>query len=225
MAEFGTTVDPAIHDRVLALDDALRAAPPAGPARDGADYRSLMIHYDPLVLDRDDLAARVTALAAARRGPARRRPLDLPCCYDPACAEDIGAVAQATGLTVERVAALHAGAEYRVYMYGFAPGFAYLGGLPKDLAVSRRATPRPPHPANALLIGGGLAAVGTFPMPTGWYVIGRTPERLYAPQRPEPFPVAVGDTLRFEAIDAATFADLESRAAAGEIVAQRREAA
>ncbi len=91
-------------------------------------------------------------------------------------------MAQATGLTVERVAALHAGAEYRVYMYGFAPGFAYLGGLPKDLAVSRRATPRPPHPANALLIGGGLAAVGTFPMPTGWYVIGRTPERLYAPR-------------------------------------------
>ncbi|MFH6785530.1 MULTISPECIES: 5-oxoprolinase subunit B family protein [Methylobacterium] len=226
VAEFGTTVDPAVHDRVLALDDALRAAPPEGLRETVPTYRSLMIHYDPLVLDRDDLAARVLALAA-RPGAARAGAAlwTLPCCYDPDCAEDIGAVAQATGLTVERVAALHGGAEYRVYMYGFAPGFAYLGGLPTELAVSRRATPRPPHPANALLIGGGLAAVGTFPMPTGWYVVGRTPERLYAPHRPDPFPVAVGDTLRFEAIDAATFAALDRRAAAGECVAQRREAA
>ncbi len=80
-------------------------------------------------------------------------------------------------------------------MYGFAPGLACLGGLPEELAVTRRATPRPPHPANALRIGGGLAAVGTVPMPPGWYVVGRTPERLYAPHGPDPFPVAVGDTL------------------------------
>ncbi len=71
--------------------------------------------------------------------------------------------------------ATHAGATYRVYMYGFAPGFAYLGGLPKALAVPRRASPRPPHPRNAVVIGGGLAAVATVPMPTGWYVIGATP--------------------------------------------------
>ncbi|MGX7708803.1 5-oxoprolinase subunit B family protein [Methylobacterium sp. Gmos1] len=226
VAEFGTTVDPAIHDRVLALDDALRAEPPEGLRETVPTYRSLMIHYDPLVLERDALAARVLALAATPGATRAGAALwTLPCCYDPEHAEDIGAVAQATGLSVERVAALHAGAEYRVYMYGFAPGFAYLGGLPGELAVSRRATPRPPHPANALMIGGGLAAVGTFPMPTGWYVVGRTPERLYAPHRPDPFPVAVGDTLRFEAVDAATFAALDRRAAAGEIVAQRREAA
>ncbi|GJD51150.1 5-oxoprolinase subunit B [Methylobacterium crusticola] len=225
VAEFGDTVDPAISDRVLALDDALRAAAPEGLRETVPTYRSLMIHYDPLVLDREALAGRVRDLAAR---PAAGRPgaarWTLPCCYDPVLAEDIGAVAQATGLAPAQVAALHAGAEYRVYMYGFAPGFAYLGGLPEALAVSRRATPRPPHPPNALLIGGGLAAVGTFPMPTGWYVVGRTPERLYAPGRDAPFPVAVGDTLRFAAVDAATFADLDRRAAAGEAVATREAA-
>ncbi len=142
MAEFGTTVDPAIHDRVLALDDALRAAPPEGLRETVPTYRSLMIHYDPLVLDRDDLAARVTALAA---GPAAARPgaalWTLPCCYDPACAEDIGAVAQATGLTVERVAALHAGAEYRVYMYGFARASPIWAGCRK-IWRCRAAPPR-----------------------------------------------------------------------------------
>lgn len=227
VAEFGDRVDPAISDRVLALDDALRADPPAGLRETVPTYRSLMIHYDPLVLDRDALAARVRALAegmeaggegAGRHAGAR---WTLPVCYDPDLAEDIGAVAEAIGRPAAEVAALHAGAEYRVYMYGFAPGFAYLGGLPEALAVSRRATPRPPHPANALMIGGGLAAVATVPMPTGWYVVGRTPVRLYRPDQDDPFPVAVGDTLRFSPVDAATFASLEARAAAGESVARR----
>jgi allophanate hydrolase subunit 1 len=106
-------------------------------------------------------------------------------------------------------------------MYGFAPGFAYLGGLPEALALPRRASPRPPHPRNAVMVGGGLAAVATFPMPTGWYVIGRTPERLYAPEREPAFLVESGDGLRFEPIDAATFAALDRRAAAGEVVARR----
>ncbi len=227
VAEFGSTVDPAINDRVLALDDALRADPPEGVRETVPTYRSLMIHYDPLVLSREALADRVVALAdgvgARRAAPAL---WTLPCCYavtaggEP-CGEDIAAVADLTGLSPERIASLHAEATYRVFMYGFAPGFAYLGGLPNALAVPRRARPRPPHPANALLVGGGLAAVGTVPMPTGWYVIARTPARLYAPDRDETFPVAAGDRIRFEAVDAETFAALERRAAAGEIVARR----
>ena len=64
VVEFGTTVDPAISDRVLALDDALGAAPLAGPLERVPTYRSLMLHYDPLVLDRETLAARVRSLAA-----------------------------------------------------------------------------------------------------------------------------------------------------------------
>ena len=69
--------------------------------------------------------------------------------------------------------------------------------------------------------GDVLAAVGTVPMPTGWYVIARTPARLYAPDREDTFPVAAGDRIRFEPVDAATYAALERRAAAGEIVARR----
>ncbi len=74
-----------------------------------------MIHDDPQVLDRDALAEQVLALSAtpgaARAGTAL---LILPCCSDPDHAEEIGAVAQATGLSIERVAALHAGAGCRV---------------------------------------------------------------------------------------------------------------
>lgn len=222
VVEFGAAVDPAINDRVLALDAALQAEPLAGVDETVPTYRSLMIHYDPLVLDRDRLVEAVRhrlARAASVRPPGRA--WTLPCCYDPAVAEDIAEVAQRTGLTAAQAAAAHAGASYRVYMYGFAPGFAYLGGLPDALRLARRPSPRPPHPPGAVMIGGGLAAVATVPMPTGWYVMARTPERLYAPARDPAFLVESGDTLRFEAVDAAAFADLDRRAAAGETLARR----
>ena len=66
----------------------------------------------------------------------------LPCCYEPDFGEDIGAVADIVGLTASGVAALHAEASYHVYMFGFAPGFAYLGAPPEAIAVPRRPQPR-----------------------------------------------------------------------------------
>lgn len=223
VAEFGDAVDPAINDRVLALDAALAARALAGVRETVPTYRSLMIHYDPLTLDRATLAAEVTALAAKASAQPRRGALwTVPCCYDPAFGEDIAAIAAASGLTPEKVVALHAGARYRLYMYGFAPGFCYLGGLPEALAVSRRATPRPPHPPNAVMIAGGLAAISTFPMPTGWLLVGRTPERMFSLRREPAALMAVGDELVFEPIDHATFAGLEARVATGETVARRK---
>jgi len=225
VVEFGAGVDPAVNDRVLALDAALLERTLAGVRESVPTYRSLMIHYDPLVLGR---AALIDAIRSIETGPLRpRAPLDrwtIPCCYDPSIAEDLNEVAATTGLTPERVVALHSGATYRVYMYGFAPGFCYLGGVPKELVVSRRATPRPPHPPNTVLLGGGLTLVATFAMPTGWWIMGRTPERMFALERKPVFLVGIGDELHFEAVDSATLEQLEARAASGEIVARRERA-
>jgi inhibitor of KinA len=149
----------------------------------------------------------------------------LPCCYDPALAEDIDEAARILGLARDDVVALHMTATCRVYMCGFTPGQIYLGGVPEALVISRRPTPRPPHPAGSVLIGGGLCTVAPFVMPTGWYVIGRTPERLYAAERKDAsFLIDAGDHLRFEPIDLATFRDLQRRAASGEVVAHKRAA-
>lgn len=222
VVEFGRSVDPAISDRVLALDAALVARALPGVRESVPTYRSLMIHYDPLVIDRAALVAEVAAIAHAPRpaaGPVTR--WILPCCYDPEYGEDVGEIARMTGLSEEKVVSLHAGAVFRVYMYGFAPGFCYLGGLPPELSVSRRTRPRPPHPPNTTLIGGGLAIVTTFSMPTGWWLMGRTPERMFSPQRDPAFLVAVGDELKFEPVDRTTFLSLDARAASGEVVARR----
>jgi KipI family sensor histidine kinase inhibitor len=225
VVEFGDTVDPAVNDRVLALDAALRAEPPAGAREFVPTYRSLMIHYDPLQIDRAMLIAivrRMLMSLAEWRG--KGTSWTLPCCYDPALAEDLDEAAGILGLTRDQAVALHTKATYRVYMCGFTPGQIYLGGVPEPLKISRRATPRPPHPAGAVSIGGGLGTVVPFVMPTGWYVIGLTPERLYAAERKDAFLIQAGDLLRFDPIDLATFRNLEQRAAGGEIVARKRAA-
>ena len=222
VVEFGDTVDPALNDRVLALDAALRASPPAGTREFVPTYRSLMIHYDPLRIDRDALVATVSdVLATSAAWTAKPTNWIIPCCYDPVLGEDIDEAANLLNITRDDLIAQHVAATFRIYMYGFMPGYIYLGGLPKPLAISRRPSPRPPHPPGAVLIGGGLCGVSTFAMPTGWYVIGRTPERLYAPERAEAFMVQAGDIMHFEAIDTATFAALEQRAAGGEIIARK----
>ena len=225
VVQFGDTVDPAVNDRVLALDAVLRADPPAGTREFVPTYRSLMIHYDPLQIDRDTL---VTVVRSVMTGVAEWRgegtTWTLPCCYDPTLAEDLDEAAKILKLARDEVVALHTKAAYRVYMCGFTPGQSYLGGVPEPLKISRRPTPRPPHPAGAVLIGGGLGTVAPFAMPTGWYVIGRTPERLYAAERQDAFLIQAGDMVRFEPIDLAVFRDLEQRAASGEVVARKRAA-
>lgn len=225
--EFGDSVDPAINARVLALDDMLRAASPPGLYETTPTYRALFLRYEPLEISRAALIARLEALIA-RIAPASAPALarmrwTLPCCYDPVYAEDINEAAARLGLTAGELARLHAGADYRVYMYGFSPGWCYLGGLPQALAISRRASPRGPTPPGAILIGGALALIAANPMPTGWYVVGRTPERLFAPERQPPVVVAPGDAIRFEPVDAATFAALDARAASGETLARRED--
>jgi len=220
--EFGDTVDAQINARVLALDAALSRASPQGLIETLPTYRALLVCYEPLVLSRERLVGLVEAQlaeasrAAAGASGARWR---LPCCYEGECGEDLAEAAAALGVTPARFVELHAGAEYRAYMYGFAPGWCYLGGLPEALALPRRATPRSPTPPGAVLIGGGLALVASNPMPTGWYVVGRTPERLFAPSREPPLFIAPGDLLRFEPVDIASFHALEDRAEKGERVA------
>ncbi len=132
VVEYGDRIDPAIHDRVLALDRAVAAAAIPGLRETVPTYRSLLIDYDPELIAPDALIERLRGLPiGAEQAKARPRRWIVPACYDPTLALDLGYVAQKQGLTPEKLVALHSGAIYRLYMYGFAPGFAYLGGLPK----------------------------------------------------------------------------------------------
>jgi KipI family sensor histidine kinase inhibitor len=104
-------------------------------------------------------------------------------------------------MSPEEVAATHASATYRVFMLGFAPGFAYLGSLDERIRVPRHATPRIRVPRGA--VGIADAQTGIYPMdtPGGWQIIGRTPVRPFDLSRREPFLFKPGDAVRFLPID------------------------
>lgn len=213
--EFGQTIDPESEARVLALDAAMRAAPVAGVTETVPTYRSLMVHYDPLVLTRDGLVARLRDVldgASAERGAGRL--WRLPACY--VLEQDLAHVAATTGLTPDRVIALHSATVFRVVMYGFAPGWAYLSGLPPELTLPRRPTPRDRVPDGSLMIAGGQGIVAALAMPSGWHILGQTPVRLFDPARDPAFLVAPGDRVTFTPCGLDDFATMARRALAGD---------
>ncbi|MGQ0445833.1 MAG: 5-oxoprolinase subunit B family protein, partial [Beijerinckiaceae bacterium] len=184
VVEFGDTIDPTIHDRVLALDAAVGQAKWEGVIETTPTYRSLMIHFDPRQLTAEALTEALAGLDYASAPPGPRRQLwRIPACYDPPHGEDIAEIAALLGLSPAQIIGLHLGARYRVYMYGFAPGWTFLGGLPPELAIPRRSVPRAPAPPGSLLIAGGQALIAGCAMPTGWYGIGRTPVNMFDSSR------------------------------------------
>ncbi len=220
VAELGDAIDPDLNDAVQALDAALAAAAPAGLVETVPTYRSLLVHYDPCLTDAATLGALLRDLVqgldrAAR--PAGRRWF-LPVCFGGDLGEDLGFVAARTGRTETQVVALHCAADYRVYMLGFSPGFAYLGGLPAELHLPRRENPRLSTPAGSIMQGGAQAAVSPMVMPSGWHLLGRTPVRSFDLRRDQPFLLAPGDRLRFHAIDRDRFDALSARAEAGQLM-------
>ena len=101
-------------------------------------------------------------------------------------------------MAVDAVVAAHAAATYTVAFCGFAPGFAYLTGLPAALRLPRRATPRPRVPAGSVAIAGELSAVYPTASPGGWHLLGRTDVALFDVDRDPPALLTPGTIVRFE---------------------------
>jgi 5-oxoprolinase (ATP-hydrolysing) subunit B len=220
--EVGDRIDEALNDLVLALDRQISGARIPGVVETVPTYRSLLITFDPEAVTKERLQALVLEGWPPRPlDPAWRTRWHLPVRYGGDHGEDLEFVARAHGLSTEEVVDLHAGADYRVYMIGFAPGFAYLGGLPEVLHTSRRSEPRLRTPARSVLIGGQQAAVGPpQEIPSGWHLLGRTPVRTYDPARPErPFLFSPGDHVRFHPVPGAEYDSLSADAARGAVVA------
>jgi inhibitor of KinA len=153
------------------------------------------------------------ALAGGKRKQSKQAAasaIEIPVCYDPEFALDLDHVADHARMSPKEIVDLHSAAEYRVNCIGFTPGFPYLTGLPGKLATPRRATPRKEIPAGSVAIGG--AQTGIYPQvsPGGWNVIGRTPLRLFDPQKDPPVLLRVGNRVRFRVITREEFEALKS---------------
>lgn len=201
--EFGKGIDPAIHKRVLACMTALEREPFPGQIEIVPAYRSVTVYFDPVKTDTESLGAVLSRTATrSMHAPSRRfKTVTLPVFYDPAVAPDLETVAAKARLPIEEVIALHTSVTYRVYMLGFAPGFPYLGLVPKRIAVPRLPTPRKLVPAGSVGIAGNQTGIYPRDSPGGWRIIGRTPVRICDLYASEPFLLKTGDQVRFVAID------------------------
>ena len=213
LAEYGDGIDPVVNEKVRAVTALLKKNLPAGVEAVVPAYRSLSLLYDPLVTNPARLAEILQALETDFRVAPVAEPkvVPIPVCYGGEFGPDIGVVAEHTGLREEEITAIHASVDYPIYMIGFTPGFCYLGGLDPRLQTPRRITPRTNLPAGS--VGVAESQTGMYPVesPGGWQIIGRTPLRLFAPARENPFLYEAGDRIRFVPIAQAEFRRLREK--------------
>lgn len=208
----GDEISLQVHRRVLALLQILQQERPGWLINLQPAYCSLLVTFDPLQIDHSEVEAAVRKFAShlpETRLPAARM-VEIPVCYGGEFGPDLQEVAVLHGLPAQRIIELHSSRTYHAYFLGFAPGFAYLGDLADEIATPRLATPRKIVPARSVGIAGKQTAVYPFATPGGWRLIGRTPLRVFSPEREPMEMIAIGDEVRFRAISAEEFRALES---------------
>ena len=204
VVEFEAAISLEVNARVRALEHLLLQGTVAGIVETVPSFRSLLVYYDPRHCDYRALCEQIEALvpqATAALLP-RARCVELPCCYDdPELGFELASAAERLGLSSAELIELHSGAQYHVYFIGFAPGQPYMTGMPDRLTIPRLTTPRTQTPAGSVGIGGVQSCVYAVQSPGGFWVLGRTPLRIFDPGADAPILLRPGDRVRFRRID------------------------
>lgn len=209
--ELGSSIDDRIHARVMGLSALIARQRYTHPLLARLTdvvptFRSLTVYFDPLNTDAPALGAHLLALAQQEQDVVLvGRSWALPVCFDDDFAPDLPRLCDAKGLTRTAVIEQFLSARLRVYLLGFQPGFAYLGGLPPALAMPRLAAPRARVPARSVATAGELCGIYPWDSPGGWNLLGRTPVQLFDPsQADQPALLSAGDEVRWTAVDRRT---------------------
>ncbi len=215
--EFGNAITPQLSRRVRRLLLAIEKAGIAGVIEAVPAYRSLLIHYDPLKIGPAELRDRLEALEQSAEDSQFPRPMvtEVPTVYGDQYGPDLEFVARHNGLAAEEVVRIHTGSVYPIYMMGFIPGFAYLGGVSSRIATPRLATPRSRIPAGSVGIAGSQTGIYPAESPGGWQLIGRTPLELFQPHREPPALLLTGNRVLFVRITPAEFSRIEAEVRQG----------
>lgn len=210
--EFGNIIDPKINQRIRAFTLALAKQGIKGIVELVPSYRSVMVHYRPEEILYRELADGL--MAAAKLADSMELPpaevVEIPVLYNRETGPDLAFVAEHSGKSIDEVIKIHTSTEYLIYMLGFTPGFPYLGGMSKAIATPRLQSPRIKIPGGSVGIAGEQTGVYPIDSPGGWQLIGRTPVKLYDPNRETPILLNAGQYIRFVAIDEQEYARIAS---------------
>ena len=206
LVEFGLEIDDDAYAQVLSLDAKLAECPCAGLREAVPAYVSLLVTFDALITDHGAVELALRDLLKSPLLPRQIGPLqEVAVCYDSDFAPDLSAVAGLTGLEPDAVINAHLAQTYHVVMHGFAPGYAYLSGVPSALHLPRKPAARRGVAAGSVIIAAAQCLVTTLTMPTGWWIIGASPTRILQDDPVRPCVLDVGDRVRFKRIDRAEF--------------------
>jgi KipI family sensor histidine kinase inhibitor len=159
-------------------------------------FETLAVHFDPADGEQVMRWLQTVAPPAGGTGSASGRVVEVPVEYGGACGPDLADAAASLAIAPEELVRLHGAAQYTVAALGFSPGFPYLTGLPQQLELPRRTTPRPVA-AGSVAIAGAQAGIYPCASQGGWHVIGRTSVKLFDPDSPTPSLLKAGDRVRF----------------------------
>lgn len=216
--QFGTAIDKTLNRRIMALSQLISAAQIPGLLEILPTYRSMLIHYNPLIISQADLISRIDPLmdSSVELDEEASAHWQIPICFDEEFAPDLNHVAAAAAMAADDVINTVLHVTYHIYMLGFAPGQPYMGDLPPSLNIPRRENPVPRIEKGSLVTATGLTIIYPFANPTGWHVIGRTPVEIFSLQRENPALFSPGDRVSLTAIDRQRFDDIKARVMKGE---------
>lgn len=220
---FGERIDPQLNHAVRLFMLRVKQAGIHGVSECASTYAAVTVYYQPARVRYAPLCAKLLELIRdakqAALPPASL--VVLPVCYGGSLGPDLDYAARHASLSAAEFIQRHCAKDYLVYMLGFAPGFAYLGGLDPALHCPRHITPRLSVPAGSVGIGGEQTGVYPLTSPGGWRLLGRTPVRLFDPQRQPEVLLQAGDFLRFKPVDEPAYREIEAAVAAGTYCLER----
>lgn len=209
--DFGNEISVSLNNQVLSLADYVERNKFSGFIEAVPAYSSLTVFYDLIEVRRNfprfsDAFSAVknfveSALGNLEKIPVyKSRKIEMPVCYDAEFAPDLEFVANTANLTKTEVIRLHTSKEYRVFMIGFLPAFAYMGKVDEAIATPRRQSPRLKIEKGSVGIAGFQTGIYPLDSPGGWQIIGKTPRQMFLPEKTNISYLQAGDSVKFYSI-------------------------
>jgi KipI family sensor histidine kinase inhibitor len=197
LLELDAVIDPKVNAHAIDIAATVRAEGIRGVRDVVSTFRSVAVYFDPLMTDAPAVRASLQRAMSSAGGVRGGHHVEVRVAYGGEFGPDLEAVAAFAGLTPAQVIDRHAAAEYRVFMLGFLPGFAYMGIVPPEIVAPRKDVPRLRVPGGSVGIAGRQTAIYPRDSPGGWQIIGRASLLLFDHARTPPSLFAPGDTVTF----------------------------
>ena len=208
---FGTAIDNDLLCLITDFNQLLLQNPFSGLITTVPAFTTLTVFFDPLSVMLSDLPGQVcfekvsshlNKIAQLKREKSSTIPdkLVIPVYYGGDFGLDLSTVARTNKISETEVIDIHTAGQYTVFMIGFVPGFAYMGGMDPRLATPRKEVPNAKIPIGSVGIAGNQTGIYPMETPGGWQIIGRTPLKMFDANRLQPSLLKGGDMVTFKAI-------------------------